>query len=99
MRLAVDHLWCQVVEGAAEGSPVFRGTFDVGAPTEVRELGNLASTHQNVLGLDVAMDDHVAVKVIQSACDACEYWASLRLGKPAMLLHHLVQRPPARILK
>lgn len=85
----LDHLWRQVVESTAKRSAAVVGGVD--APPEIRNLDLAVDAHQNVLGLDVAVDDVLAVQVAQRRRHLGNVLGRLPLGEAVLLAQVLVQ--------
>lgn len=63
MLLVLDHLWRQVVQCAAHRCPpVARCMY---APSEIRDFEASVNTHEQIFGLDVAVDHIFGVQVLQ----------------------------------
>lgn len=93
----LDHLGGQVVEGAAHGlAAAVRG---VDAPAEVGDLDLAVDADEDVLGLDVAVDDVLAVQVAQRARHLRHVLRRLPLREPALAPQVLVQLPFRRELE
>ena len=89
LAAGLDHLWREVVEGAAERVAAVVGR--VHAPAEIRDLDLAVDAHQDVLGLDVAVDDVLAVQVAQRRRHLRDVLRGLPLGEPALAPQVLVQ--------
>lgn len=61
------------------------------APAEIRYLDLAMDAHQYILGLDIAMDDVLAVEVAQRVCHLRDILRRLPLRKPRFLAEVLVQ--------
>jgi len=63
VALALYHLWCEVIQSAAE-----RGAQRMGhcTPTKVCNFEHVVMVHQEILWLDVSMDNVVCMKVHES---------------------------------
>ena len=58
-----QHLWREVVEGAAHGvAPIIRR---MDGPAEIADFDLAVQAHKNILGLDVAVDDVFIVQELQ----------------------------------
>jgi hypothetical protein len=67
MLLSLNHLWGQVVQGAAQSFTASRRR--VYGPTKVGNLDFTLDRQEQVLGLNVAMDHVFLVEVFQGVCD------------------------------
>lgn len=85
----LDHFWGQVVEGTAHGVATVVGGVD--APAEIGNLDLAVDAHEDVLGLDVTVNDVLAVQVAQRRSHLGNVLRRLPLGEPALLTQVLVQ--------
>jgi hypothetical protein len=68
--LVLDHLGREVVERAAERRAARGGGMD--GPAEIRDLEVAALADEEVLGLDVAVDDVLAVHLVERLGERCD---------------------------
>lgn len=85
---ALDHLWRQVVERAAQRLASTAGRMH--RPTKIRDLDVAAMVEQQILWFDVAMDDVVRVAVGESRRQGGDVVSGQWLGEAAGLLQNLV---------
>lgn len=85
----LDHLRGQVVEGAAHGLAAAVG--GVHAPPEVGQLDLAVDADEDVLGLDVPVDDVLAVQVAQRARHLRDVLRGLPLGEAVLAAQVLVE--------
>lgn len=84
-----DHLGRQVIERAAQRlAPVIRR---VHAPPEIGNLDLPVDAHEDILGLDIPMDNVLAVEVAQRRSHLRNVLRGLPLGEPVLAAQVLVQ--------
>ena len=66
MLFTVDHLGRKIVQGSAECLTAIAGRMDT--PAEIADLEIALDAKQQILWLDVAMNDVLAVEVGQCVC-------------------------------
>ena len=93
----LDHLRREVVKGTAEGLPPVVG--GVHTPPEIRNLDLAVNTDEDVLGLNVPVDDVLAVQVAESRRHLGNILGRLGLGETVLLAEVLVQLALARELE
>ena len=84
-----DHLWWQVVQGAAHGLASVVGSVD--RPAEIANLDFTVDADEDVLGLDVPVNDVLPVKIPQRAGHLRNVDSRLPLWEAALPPKVLVQ--------
>mmetsp|Transcript_60912 Transcript_60912/g.161759 ORF Transcript_60912/g.161759 Transcript_60912/m.161759 type:complete len:201 (+) Transcript_60912:2193-2795(+) len=92
VRLVVDHLWSEVIEGSAERAP-FVSLRHFRAPSKIGEFGNEPLAHEHVFWLQVPMDNATPMQVVKRAADVHEDCCACSLRKGSSAPQHAVQRP------
>lgn len=85
----LDHLRWQIVQGTTHGLSPAVGS--VHTPAEVRDLDLVVYTDENVLRLDVAMNDVLAVEVPKSRGHLCDVTGSFPFWESVLSAKVLIQ--------
>lgn len=100
MSYLLDHLWRQVLGGAAVGKPPAIFVEEVG-PAEVSKSDGAIGVKHNVFGLDVSVDDGRVqrVEVLNSTDDLPQVLSSQLIVEAALPLEHGVELALAAVLQ